>query len=81
MSAVIKLKKIGTKKKPTARICVFDSRSATKARVIDHLGFYYPCKNPPEISIDMEKAKAWIKKGAVPSEAVMSILKKAQVIK
>lgn len=78
MSVVIKLKKMGTKKKPTTRICVYDSKQATKARFIDQIGTYYPCKNPPEIRLDKKKAAEWIKKGALPTLAVKNILKKVK---
>ena len=57
MAAVIRLKRLGTKKKPHSRIIVCESSRARDAREIDRIGFYDPSKNPPLIQVDKAKAE------------------------
>ena len=74
MAVRIRLTRLGDKKSPFYRVVVADSRTARDGKVIDTLGTYNPLKNPAEIKIDSEKAKAWIFKGAEPTETANSIL-------
>ncbi|NQS99916.1 MAG: 30S ribosomal protein S16 [Candidatus Omnitrophica bacterium] len=76
MAVVIRLKRMGTKKKPHSRIVVCDSRNARDGRIIERIGFYDPSKNPPLVELNHPKAEKWIKNGARPSDTVRSILKK-----
>ena len=68
---------MGAKKAPFYRVVVADSRYPRDGRFIEELGHYNPTTNPVEIKIDVEKAQAWIKNGAQPTETVKSLLKKA----
>ena len=70
------LKRIGAKKAPVYRIVVADSRAPRDGRFIEEIGYYNPVSDPVELKIDMEKAEAWIKKGAQPSDTVRGLLKK-----
>ena len=70
---------MGAKKAPFYRVVVADSRYPRDGRFIEEIGTYNPMKNPAEISIDGEKAKEWIAKGAQPTETVRTILKKCGV--
>ena len=79
MSVVIRLRKTGTKKKIKHRIVVADSRSPRDGKFIELLGTWDPNVQPAKLVLDAEKAKAWIAKGAQPSETMKSILKKAGV--
>ncbi len=81
MSVVIRLRKTGTKKKIKHRIVVCDSRSPRDGRFIELLGTWNPHTQPATLVLDQEKAKAWIAKGAQPSETLKSILKKAGIKK
>lgn len=72
----IRLRRMGGKKHAFYRIVVADQRAARNGRFIENLGHYDPNLNPPEININAEKAQDWIRKGAQPSETVMSLLKK-----
>ncbi len=76
MAVAIRLKRLGTKKKPHSRIIVCDMRAARDARVIENIGFYDPSKNPPLIKIDKAKVEKWLKAGACVSDTVRSIFKK-----
>jgi small subunit ribosomal protein S16 len=69
----------GAKKKPFYRIVATDSRNPRDGRFLEVLGTYDPLKTENNIKVDADKAMAWIKKGAQPSQTVASLLKKAGV--
>jgi len=73
----IRLRRIGTNKKPYYRIVVSDSRKTPRGSFLEIIGHYDPTTDPPKIVIDLEKANGWIKKGASASETVKSLLEKA----
>ncbi|MDR2097791.1 MAG: 30S ribosomal protein S16 [Spirochaetaceae bacterium] len=74
MSAVIRLKKFGTKKRPFYRIVVMDSRAPRGGRTIEELGYYHPiAEDEKQISFDAVKAVKWLKVGARPSDTVRKI--------
>ena len=75
----IRLRRMGAKKAPFYRIVVADSRYPRYGRVIEEIGTYHPKDNPAELKVDVERAQAWIKTGAQPTETVKSLLKKAGV--
>jgi len=70
----IRLKRVGGKKHPFYRVVVADQRAARDGAFIEQIGTYDPFPNPPEIKLDEEKVAQWIKKGAQPSESVVSLL-------
>jgi len=72
----MRLMRIGAKNKPSYRIVVVDSRQARESEAKEYIGFYDPTTEPPAIKIDMAKAKAWLDRGAKPSETVQSLLRK-----
>lgn len=72
----IRLKRMGTTKKPAYRVVVADARSPRDGRFIEAIGTYNPLTDPPRVVIDTEKAQAWIKKGAQPSDTVRRLLKR-----
>ena len=76
----IRLKRIGAKKAPIYRVVVADSRYPRNGRFIEEIGSYNPLTEPAEIKIDADKAKAWIGKGAQPTETVKSLLKKSGIV-
>ncbi|MCD8144348.1 MAG: 30S ribosomal protein S16 [Oscillospiraceae bacterium] len=80
MMVKIRLRRMGAKKAPFYRIVVADSRSPRDGRFIEEIGTYNPCVEPSEIKVDAERAQAWIKTGAQPTETVKTLLKKANVI-
>ena len=79
MSVKIRLRRMGAKKAPFYRIVVADSRYPRNGRFIEEIGYYDPMKEPAVISIDGEKAKDWIAKGAQPTDTVRALLKKTGV--
>ena len=80
MAVKIRLTRMGDKKSPFYRIVVADSRTARDGKVIDNIGTYNPLAQPAEIKVDSEKAADWIKKGALPTDTVRSILVGAGVL-
>ena len=73
----IRLRRMGAKKAPFYRIVVADSRYPRDGRFIEEIGYYNPVENPAELKVDVDRAQAWIKTGAQPTETVKALLKKA----
>ena len=73
----IRLRRMGAKKAPFYRVVVADSRYPRDGRFIEEIGTYNPLTDPAEIKIDLDKANAWIKNGAQPTDTVKVLLKKA----
>ena len=76
----IRLRRMGAKKAPFYRIVVADSRYPRDGRFIEEIGTYNPVVNPAELKVDVDRAQAWIKTGAQPTETVRALLKKAGAI-
>jgi small subunit ribosomal protein S16 len=73
----MRLMRFGTKKKPSYRIVVMDSKKARQSQALDTLGYYNPLKEPAEVRLDVVKANQWLSKGVRPSRTVQSLLDKA----
>jgi len=71
----LRLMRMGKKKQPTYRVVAADSRKARNGRFIEALGFYDPRRDPSVIEIDNDKAVAWLRNGAQPTERVEKLLK------
>jgi small subunit ribosomal protein S16 len=80
MAVRIRLTRVGATKQPSYRLVVADSRSARDGRAIDTIGHYNPRTEPIELVVDEEKAKAWLAKGAQPSDTVRRLFKQAGVL-
>ena len=77
MSVVLRMARAGTKKRPVYHIVVADSRSPRDGRFIERLGYFNPLlpkDNKERLKVDFEKVKAWLAKGAQPSDRVMRFL-------
>ena len=84
MPVVIRMARAGTKKRPFYHIVAADSRSPRDGRFIERLGYFNPLlpKDKAErLKLDMDKVKAWIAKGAQPSDRVMRFLDTAGIAK
>jgi small subunit ribosomal protein S16 len=84
MSLVIRMARAGTKKRPFYHIVVADSRSPRDGRFIERLGHFNPLlpkEKTERLKLDLEKAKAWMSKGAQPSDRIMRFLDAAGVLK
>jgi len=76
MAAVIRLKRMGTLKKPFHRIVVMDERRARDSKPIETLGFYDPKTDPANVKVNKVRAEYWLGVGATPSAIVRTLLKK-----
>lgn len=76
MAVHIRLRRIGKnpKKRPFFRVSIFDERRARDGRMIEEIGFYNPLTGA--VKINREKFDAWVKKGAVVSATIKSLVKK-----
>ena len=72
----IRLRRMGAKKAPFYRIVVADSRYPRDGRFIEEIGTYNPVVHPAELKVVADRAQAWIKTGAQPTETVRDLLKK-----
>ena len=80
LAVAIRLKRMGRKRRPFYRVIVVDGRKPRQGKAADDLGYYNPMTDPVEIQIDAEKALAWLKDGAKPSDTVKSLLSKAGIL-
>jgi len=77
MSARIRLKRFGTKKRPYYRIVVMDKGAPRDGKTIEELGYYHPIEAADkQIVFDAEKVKAWLAKGATVTDTVRRIFNK-----
>jgi small subunit ribosomal protein S16 len=74
------LTRVGATKQPSYRVVVADSRSARDSRAIETIGHYNPRTEPVEVNIDADKAKAWLAKGAQPSDTVARLFRNAGIL-
>ena len=73
----------GTKKRPVYKIVIADSRKPRDGRFIEKVGFFNPLlpKDKKErLSLDIERIKYWLEKGAKPSDRIARFLGEADVI-
>jgi len=71
----LRLMRMGKTKQPTYRVVAADSRSPRDGRFIEAIGVYDPRAEPSVVQIDNDKAVAWLRQGAQPSEVVEKLLK------
>ena len=76
----LRLKRMGTTKRPFYRIVAADSRDRRDGSFIELVGTYSPLENS-KVNVDEEVALKWLKNGAVPTDTVKNLLSKAGVMK
>ncbi len=84
MSLKIRLTRGGAKKRPYYRIVVADSRAPRDGRFIEKIGSYNPMLGKDDatrVQLDLDKAKAWLEKGAQPTDRVLRFLDAAGLLK
>jgi len=75
----IRLRRAGTRSKPFYRIVVSDSELRPEGDFVESLGHYDPKTKPSKVKVDVERAEAWIRKGAHASDTVRRLLERARV--
>jgi small subunit ribosomal protein S16 len=76
MGVRIRLARHGAKKKPFYRIVVADGESPRDGRFLEKVGTYDPLIDPVKVSLNSDRIKYWVEKGAIPSDTVKSLLKR-----
>ncbi len=81
MAVKIRLKRMGSKKRPFYRIVASDSRSPRDGRFIETLGYYNPIVEPPEIKVHEDRVFRWMRHGAIPTGNAASLLRRTGTMK
>ncbi len=84
MSLKMRMTRVGAKKRPFYRIIIADSRAPRDGRCIAYIGTYNPMlpkENKERVVLNVEEAKAWLSKGAQPSDRVLRFLDAAGLLK
>jgi len=81
MAVKLRLRRMGSKKKPFYRIVAADSRYERDGRFLEIVGTYDPANSKSEAVVDEEKAIKWINTGAIPTDTVRDIFSKAGIMK
>jgi small subunit ribosomal protein S16 len=76
---MIRLSRIGKKKKPFYRVVVIEKTRPRGGRVVEAVGTYDPLKKPAEIKLKAERIKHWLANGAQPSDTVRSFLRSQKI--
>ena len=77
---MIRLARRGKKNKPFYRIIVSEKSKDTFGDYLESVGYYNPVTATKEISIDGERVKFWMARGAQPSPTVRNLLIDQKVI-
>ncbi len=80
MAVKIRMKRMGSKKRPFYRVVVADSRAPRDGRFIEELGYYNPIDENKTFSINAERVAYWMGTGAKPSETVEKLLRKNGIL-
>lgn len=80
MAVKIRLMRTGAKHQPSYRVVVADARAPRGGRYLEALGHYNPRTDPSTIQIDEARARAWLDRGARPSDAARVLLRKTGIL-
>jgi small subunit ribosomal protein S16 len=75
LAVKLRLTRVGSKKNPIYRVVAADSRSPRDGKFLEIVGRYNPQTDPSLIELDEEKVRAWLDRGAQPTDAVARLLK------
>ena len=76
----IRLKRMGAKKRPFYRLVVADARSPRDGRFIEEIGTYDPIAHPAIVTIDVDRVKEWMRKGAQPTDTARRLLERESIL-
>ena len=75
MAVRVRLTRVGSRKNPIWRVVVADQRSPRDGRVIETIGRYNAQVDPSEISLDEERLRHWLARGAQPTNTVKKLMR------
>jgi len=81
MAVRIRLRRVGRKKQPHYRIVVAESTSPRDGRFVEIIGHYHPRQAENSLEVQKDRANHWLDNGALPSDTVRSLLRRAGVLK
>ena len=81
MAVKLRLKRMGSKKKPVYRIVAIDSHTKRDGEYIELIGTYNPLTEPKTVKVDENIALKWLNNGAIPSDTVRNLLSDTGVMK
>ena len=70
----IRMRRVGTKKRPFFRVVVIEAHTARDGRALEVLGHYSPTAQPETLVLDRERLEHWVARGAQPSDTVRTLL-------
>ena len=73
---IVRMRRMGTKKKPHHQIVVAESRKALDGRVVEQLGYFDPSKKPEFVKLNLERLDFWLKQGAKLSQGMVPLVKR-----
>lgn len=79
MAVKIRLARVGRHKRPFYRVVVADVQSPRDGKFIEILGTYDPLPETLDVKIQVDRAKHWLSKGALPTDTVKSIFRKSKL--
>lgn len=74
----LRFKRTGKKRSPSYRLVIMENTFRRDGRSIDEVGYYNPITK--QYKFDVDKIKKWLGYGAQPTETVLNLLKKAEII-
>ena len=75
----LRLKRLGRKRFPSYRLVIMENKSRRDGRPIEEVGYYNPITK--ESHFDVEKIQKWLNYGVKPTETVLDLLKKSDIVK
>ena len=76
MSVMIRLRRVGAKKKAFYHVVAADKRSPRDGKYIEKLGHYDPKTDPPAFELNRERLEHWLSHGAKTSPTVAQLIAK-----
>ena len=74
----LRLKRTGRKRSPSYRLVIMENTARRDGKSIDEVGYYNPITK--EYKFDKDKIEQWLKYGAQPTQTVLNLLKKSQIV-
>lgn len=75
----IRMRRMGSKKRPYFRLVVTESHAARDSRFVDVVGHYDPRTKPETLKVDRERLQYWLQRGAQASDTVRTLLARQPV--
>jgi small subunit ribosomal protein S16 len=75
MAVRLRLTRIGSRKNPVWRVVVADQRAKRDGRVIEIVGHYNAQTDPSTITLDEDRVRDWLARGAQPTDTVRKLLR------